>query len=74
MLGGSLGIKSGCEVEGTSGSASVSLDCDDSAFGGDLDLKSLDLGDVPFCSLSYQESRALVSIQRRDSDRRQAEY
>lgn len=44
LLGGSLGIKSGCKVSATSGTASVDIDCDDSSFGGELDLKSLDLG------------------------------
>jgi outer membrane protein with beta-barrel domain len=44
MLGGTLGLKSGCQVEASSGSASANVDCDDSAFGGTLDLKSIDLG------------------------------
>jgi hypothetical protein len=44
LLGGSIGLKGSCKVSAESGSASASIDCDDSAFQGELDLKAVDFG------------------------------
>lgn len=44
LLGGSVAAKSSCKISGESGSASASIDCDDSVFEGDLDVKTVDIG------------------------------
>jgi len=44
QLGGALAIKTSCEFEAVSGSASLSLGCEDSVWEGMLDLKSIDFG------------------------------
>lgn len=44
LLGGSVGVKNSCKVTGESGSLKQSIDCDDSAFEGDLDVKTVDVG------------------------------
>jgi hypothetical protein len=44
LAGGSLGIKSSCNIVGESGSQSAKIGCDDSLFEGELDLKTVDVG------------------------------
>jgi hypothetical protein len=44
VVGGSVGLKSGCQLTASSGSASAQLDCDDSSLQGQFDLKAVDFG------------------------------
>lgn len=44
IVGGSVGLRSGCQLTASSGGTSAQVDCDDSSLQGQVDLKSVDFG------------------------------
>lgn len=81
LLGGSLAAKASCKITGESGSASASVDCDDSLFEGELDVKTMDVGisgglevAIPvgprfFIAPTLRYTRGLISLFDTDTDK-----
>lgn len=44
MIGGSIGINTGCEIEGSDGEVSMEIDCDDPLFDEPIEIRQIDFG------------------------------
>lgn len=65
VAGPEVSFKLGCRVEGSSGSVTAGVDCDDSAFGGELDMKSTDFGGVFGAGIGVPAGVALLTLDAR---------
>ena len=60
LFGGSAGVKTSCNVTAQSGTATSSIDCGDSTFGGEFDLKTIDWGLSAGAMLDIPAGKGLI--------------